>query len=67
LLRRYNRCSYRPSRKLRRRIMPAISHASAHGRNFCVDRYFKLKPAPDWKTDTGQVLAGALADHSLYA
>jgi len=35
--------------------------------NFCVDRYLKLKPGADWKTDRSQVLAGALGDHPLYA
>lgn len=64
----YNRCFMPGIAELRRRIaagdLGTLLHAEG---NFCVDRYFKLKPGADWKTDTDQVLAGALADHPLYA
>jgi predicted dehydrogenase len=63
----YNRYFYPSVGELRRRNadgdLGTLLHAEG---NFCVDRYFKLKPG-DWKTDRGQVLAGALADHPLYA
>jgi predicted dehydrogenase len=63
----YNRYFFPAIGELRRRIadgdLGTLLHAEG---NFCVDRYFKLKPG-DWKTDRGQVLAGALADHPLYA
>jgi predicted dehydrogenase len=64
----YNRCFYPAVGELRRRIgdgdLGTLLHAEG---NFCVDRYFKFKPGADWKTDRNQVLAGALADHMLYA
>jgi predicted dehydrogenase len=64
----YNRCFYPAVGELRRRIadgdLGTVLHAEG---NFCVDRYFHLKPGADWKTDRAQVLAGALADHMLYA
>jgi predicted dehydrogenase len=64
----YNRCFYPAIAELRRRVAAGDLGTLLHMEgNFCVDRYFKLKPGADWKTDTGQVLAGALADHSLYA
>jgi predicted dehydrogenase len=63
----YNRCFYPAINELRRRIadgdLGTLLHAEG---NFCVDRYFKLKPG-DWKYEPEQVLAGALADHPLYA
>lgn len=63
----YNRCFYPAIDELRRRIkagdLGTLLHAEG---NFCVDRYFKLKPG-DWKYDAEQVLSGALADHPLYA
>lgn len=64
----YNRCFFPAVAELRRRVgagdLGTLLHMEG---NFCVDRYFKLKPGTDWKTDTSQVLAGALADHPLYA
>ena len=64
----YNRCFYPAMAELRRRVAAGDLGALLHMEgNFCVDRYFKLKPGVDWKTDTSQVLAGALADHPLYA
>ena len=63
----YNRRFYPANIELRRRIetgeLGTVLHAEG---NFCVDRFFKLKP-DDWKSDASQVLAGALADHPLYA
>jgi|1186.fasta_scaffold86565_1 predicted dehydrogenase len=64
----YNRCFYPAIAELRRRVAAGDLGTLLHMEgNFCVDRYFKLKPGVDWKTDTSQVLAGALADHPLYA
>jgi predicted dehydrogenase len=64
----YNRCFFPAIAELRRRVAAGDLGTLLHMEgNFCVDRYFKLKPGTDWKTDTGQVLAGALADHPLYA
>jgi predicted dehydrogenase len=64
----YNRRFLPATDELRHRVaagdLGTLLHAEG---NFCVDRYFKLKPCADWKTDTRQVLAGALADHPLYA
>jgi len=64
----YNRCFFPAVAELRRRIaageLGTLQHMEG---NFCVDRYFKLKPGEDWKTDKSQVLAGALSDHPLYA
>jgi predicted dehydrogenase len=64
----YNRCFMPAIDELRKRIaagdLGTLLHAEG---NFCVDRYFKLKADANWKTDTDQVLAGALADHPLYA
>lgn len=64
----YNRCFFPALAELRRRIaageLGTLQHMEG---DFCVDRYFKLKPGEDWKTDKSQVLSGALADHSLYA
>jgi predicted dehydrogenase len=64
----YNRCFMPAINELRKRIaagdLGTLLHAEG---NFCVDRYFKLKTGANWKTDTDQVLAGALADHPLYA
>jgi predicted dehydrogenase len=63
----YNRCFYPAINELRRRVasgdLGTLLHAEG---NFCVDRFFKLKPG-DWKYEPEQVLAGALADHPLYA
>src|SRR4051812_6104657 len=64
----YNRCFFPAIAELRRRIAAGDLGTLLHMEgNFCVDRYFKLKPGADWKTDKSQVLAGALADHPLYA
>ena len=64
----YNRCFYPAIAELRRRIAAGDLGTLLHMEgDFCVDRYFKLKPGADWKTEKSQVLAGALADHSLYA
>jgi len=64
----YNRCFFPAIAELRRRVAAGDLGTLLHMEgNFCVDRYFKLKPGADWKTDTGQVLSGALADHPLYA
>jgi predicted dehydrogenase len=64
----YNRCFYPAIAELRRRVAAGDLGTLLHMEgNFCVDRYFKLKPGVDWKTDKSQVLAGALADHPLYA
>jgi predicted dehydrogenase len=64
----YNRCFYPAIAELRRRVAAGDLGTLLHMEgNFCVDRYFKLKPDADWKTDKSQVLAGALADHPLYA
>ena len=64
----YNRCFFPAVAELRRRVaagdLGTLQHMEG---DFCVDRYFKLKPGTDWKTERTQVLAGALADHSLYA
>jgi predicted dehydrogenase len=64
----YNRLFMPAMQELRKRVaageLGTLLHAEG---NFCVDRHFKLKPGADWKTDTAQVLAGALADHPLYA
>jgi predicted dehydrogenase len=63
----YNRCFFPAIAELRRRVAAGDLGTLLHMEgNFCVDRYFKLKPGTDWKTDTSQVLAGALADHPLY-
>ena len=64
----YNRCFYPAIAELRRRVAGGDLGTLLHMEgNFCVDRYFKLKLGANWKTDTSQVLAGALADHTLYA
>jgi predicted dehydrogenase len=64
----YNRCFFPAVAELRRRVAAGDLGTLLHMEgNFCVNRYFKLKPGTDWKTDTSQVLAGALADHPLYA
>jgi len=64
----YNRCFFPAVADLRRRVAAGDLGSLLHMEgNFCVDRYFKLKPGADWKTDPSQVLAGALADHPLYA
>jgi predicted dehydrogenase len=64
----YNRCFFPAVSELRRRIAAGDLGTLLHMEgNFCVDRYFRLKPGTDWKTDKSQVLAGALADHPLYA
>jgi predicted dehydrogenase len=64
----YNRCFFPAIAELRRRVSTGDLGTLLHVEgNFCVDRYFKLKPGADWKTDKSQVLAGALADHPLYA
>jgi predicted dehydrogenase len=64
----YNRCFFPAVAELRRRVAAGDLGTLLHVEgNFCVDRYFRLKPGADWKTDKSQVLAGALADHSLYA
>ena len=64
----YNRCFFPAVADLRRRVAAGELGTLLHMEgNFCVDRYFKLKPGADWKTDSSQVLAGALADHPLYA
>jgi predicted dehydrogenase len=64
----YNSCFFPTMAELRRRVVAGDLGTLLHMEgNFCVDRYFKLKPGADWKTDTSQVLAGALADHPLYA
>jgi predicted dehydrogenase len=64
----YNRCFFPAVAELRRRVAAGDLGTLLHMEgNFCVDRYFRLKPDADWKTDKGQVLAGALADHPLYA
>lgn len=64
----YNRCFFPAIAELRRRVAAGDFGTLLHMEgNFCVDRYFKLKPGADWKTDKSQVLAGALADHPLYA
>jgi predicted dehydrogenase len=63
----YNRCFFPAIAELRRRIAAGDLGTLLHMEgNFCVNRYFKLKTG-DWKTDSSQVLAGALADHPLYA
>lgn len=62
----YNRCFMPAWDELRRRVAAGALGKLLHIEgNFCVDRYFKLKPG-DWKTDVGQVTAGSLADHMLY-
>ena len=64
----YNRCFFPAVAELRRRVAAGDLGTLLHMEgNFCVDRYFKLKPGANWKTDSSQVLAGALADHPLYA
>jgi predicted dehydrogenase len=64
----YNRCFFPAVAELRRRVAAGDLGTLLHMEgNFCVDRYFRLKPGSDWKTDINQVLAGALADHPLYA
>jgi predicted dehydrogenase len=64
----YNRCFFPAVAELRRRVAAGDLGTLLHMEgNFCVDRYFNLKPGADWKTDADQVLAGALADHPLYA
>jgi predicted dehydrogenase len=64
----YNRCFSPAVAELRRRVAAGDLGTLLHMEgNFCVDRYFKLKPGVDWKTDPSQVLAGALSDHPLYA
>jgi len=64
----YNRCFFPAIAELRRRVAAGDLGTLLHMEgDFCVDRYFRLKPGTDWKTDKGQVLAGALADHPLYA
>ena len=64
----YNRCFFPAIAELRRRVAAGDLGTLLHMEgNFCVDRYFRLKPGTDWKTEPGQVLAGALADHPLYA
>jgi predicted dehydrogenase len=64
----YNRCFFPAIAELRRRVAAGDLGTLLHIEgDFCVDRYFRLKPGTDWKTDKGQVLAGALADHPLYA
>lgn len=64
----YNRCFFPAMAELRRRVAAGDLGTLLHMEgNFCVDRYFRLTPGSDWKTDTNQVLAGALADHPLYA
>ena len=64
----YNRCFFPAVAELRRRVAAGELGTLLHMEgNFCVDRYFGLKPGTDWKTDKSQVLAGALADHPLYA
>jgi predicted dehydrogenase len=64
----YNRCFFPAIAELRRRVAAGDLGTLLHMEgNFCVDRYFNLKPGADWKTDKSQVLAGALADHPLYA
>ena len=64
----YNRCFFPAIAELRRRVAAGDLGTLLHMEgNFCVDRYFKLEPSTDWKTDKNQVLAGALADHPLYA
>jgi predicted dehydrogenase len=64
----YNRCFFPAMAELRRRVADEHLGTLLHMEgNFCVDRYFKLKPGADWKTDSSQVLTGALADHPLYA
>jgi len=64
----YNRRFTPGIAELRKRIaageLGTLQHAEG---DFCVDRYFKLKTGDNWKTDADQVLAGALADHPLYA
>lgn len=64
----YNRRFLPAIAELKKRVaageLGTLQHAEG---NFCVDRYFKLKTGETWKTDTDQVLAGALADHPLYA
>ena len=63
----YNRCFFPAIAELRRRVAAGELGTLLHMEgNFCVDRYYKLKPGVDWKTDKTQVLAGALADHPLY-
>src|SRR4051794_24748752 len=62
----YNRCFFPAIAELRRRVAAGDLGTLLHMEgNFCVDRYYKLKPGKDWKTDTKQVLAGALADTRL--
>ena len=64
----YNRCFFPAVAELRRRVAAGDLGTLLHMEgNFCVDRYFRLKPGADWKTDKSQVMAGALADHPLYA
>jgi predicted dehydrogenase len=64
----YNRCFFPAVAELRKRVAAGELGTLLHMEgNFCVDRYFKLKPGADWKTEPSQVLAGALADHPLYA
>ena len=64
----YNRCFFPAVAEFRRRVAAGDLGTLLHMEgNFCVDRYFRLKPGGDWKTDKSQVLAGALADHPLYA
>lgn len=64
----YNRCFFPAIAELRRRVAAGDLGTLLHMEgNFCVDRYYHLKPGTDWKTDKSQVLTGALSDHPLYS